>query len=77
VKDWRIQRPSTVWIETTVQADSLEDALELADKDFTAGDYTEAADTWADSFDIDYSRYWAEDETGEEYSQYEEGAADA
>lgn len=59
--EYRVQRPSTVWIETTVEADSFEQALELADEEFYNGEYKELDDT----FDIDYIRFWAEDEDGE------------
>lgn len=59
--EYTVQRPSTVWIETTVEADSLETAIELADEDFSNGDFTELDDTW----EVDYDRYWAEDENGE------------
>jgi hypothetical protein len=61
MKEYRIQRPSTVWIETTVEADSFEEALEKADEQLYEGDYEEVDDT----FDIDYDRFWAEDEDGE------------
>ena len=61
MKDYRIQRPSTTWIETTVEADSFEQALELADEQFEDGEYKEVDET----FDIDYDRYWIEDEDGE------------
>ncbi|CAB4141797.1 hypothetical protein UFOVP419_27 [uncultured Caudovirales phage] len=64
MKDWRIQRPASIWIETTVEAETLEQALELADEDFSAGDYQEAQD----SCEVSWSKYWAEDEDGEEYS---------
>jgi hypothetical protein len=59
--EYRVQRPSTTWIETKVEADSFEQALELADDQFYEGDYEEVDDT----FDIDYDRYWIEDENEE------------
>jgi hypothetical protein len=59
--DYRVQRPSTIWIETAVEADSFEQALEKADDQFYDGDYKEVDDT----FDIDYDRHWIEDEDGE------------
>jgi hypothetical protein len=64
--DYRVQRPSTVWIEITVEADSFERALELADEDFSHGEYTELDDT----FEINYDRYWIEDENGETKEGY-------
>ena len=59
--EYRVQRPSTVWVETAVEADSLEMAIELADEQFVAGEFTEIDET----FSIDYDRYWSKDETGE------------
>jgi hypothetical protein len=61
MRDYRVQRPSTVWIETRVEANSFEEALELADEDFYSGDYEQVDDT----FDVDYDRHWIEDEDGE------------
>lgn len=61
MKEYRVQRPSTIWIQTTVEAESFDEALELADEQFEGGEYTELDDT----FDIDYDRYWMEDEDGE------------
>jgi hypothetical protein len=55
---WTIQRPSTIWIQTKVEAETLEQALELADTEFSNGEYREDED----SFSIDYDRYWAIDE---------------
>jgi hypothetical protein len=56
--EWEIQRPATIWLKTKVNAETLEDALQLADTSFYDGEYKEDED----SFDIDYSRYWAIDE---------------
>jgi hypothetical protein len=61
MRDYRVQRPSTVWIETRVEANSFEEALSLADDDFYSGDYEQVDDT----FDVDYDRFWIEDEDGE------------
>lgn len=58
MREWTVQRPATIWISTTVEAETLEKALELADEEFYCGEYKEDED----SFDIDYSRYWAVDE---------------
>jgi hypothetical protein len=54
---WTVQRPSTIWIQTKVEAETLEQALELADTEFSNGEYREDED----SFTIDYDRYWAMD----------------
>jgi hypothetical protein len=59
--DYRVQRPMTVWIETFVEAENFEEALRLADCQFYDGEYRELDET----FDIDYDRYWIEDEEGE------------
>jgi hypothetical protein len=55
---WTVQRPATIWIQTKVEAETLEQALELADVRFSEGEYTEDED----SFSIDDLRYWAIDE---------------
>jgi hypothetical protein len=60
---YTIQRPSVIWVETVVQADDLEQARELADKDFDSGDYI----TMEQTFEIDYDRIWIQDETGKEF----------
>jgi hypothetical protein len=64
--EYKIQRPSTVWIETTVEAEDLDQALELADERFIEGEFTEIDDT----FSINYDRYWSKDETGEIKEDY-------
>ena len=64
--EYKIQRPSTVWVETAVEADSLEKAIELADEQFVAGEFAEIDET----FSIDYDRYWSKDETGEIKEDY-------
>ena len=56
--EWEVQHPATIWIKTKVNAETLEDALELAYTEFENGEYREDED----SFNIDYSRYWAIDE---------------
>ena len=61
MKEYRVQRPSSVWVQTKVEANSFEEALELADEQFSDGDYTELDDT----FELDYDGYWIEDEDGE------------
>ena len=58
---YKVQRPTSLWIQTTVEADSFEMALELADKNFANGDFEEIEDT----FGVDYDDYWAKNEAGE------------
>jgi hypothetical protein len=58
--EYRVQRPSTVWIETVVEAKSFKKALELADESFSDGDFTELDTTW----EVDYDRHFITDETG-------------
>ena len=60
---YTIQRPSSIWIETVVEADTLEEARELADKGFDSGDYL----TMEQTYEIDYDRIWIQDENGREY----------
>jgi hypothetical protein len=55
---WNIQRPTTTWIQTTVQAETLEEALKLADQNFYEGEYKKDEET----FTIDRKQYWAVDE---------------
>lgn len=57
MEQWTVQRPTTIWIQTKVEAETLEQALELADTEFSNGEYREDED----SFTIDYDRYWAMD----------------
>jgi hypothetical protein len=54
---WTVQRPATIWIQTKVEAETLEQALELADVRFSEGEYTEDEE----SFSIDDQRHWAMD----------------
>lgn len=57
---YTIQRPATIWIETVVEADTQEQAFELADEDFNNGEYVELHGTWSINFD----RHWIQDPTG-------------
>lgn len=57
---YTIQRPATIWLETVVEADNIDEATELADKDFNSGEYVEMIQTW----DIDFDRIWTQDSTG-------------
>ncbi len=61
MRDYKVQRPSTVWIETTVEAEDFEEALSLADCQFYDGQYSEIDET----FEIDYDRHWIQDEDGD------------
>jgi hypothetical protein len=64
--EYRVQRPSTVWIETVIEANSFDEALELSEKPFREGDFTELDTTW----EIGWDRHWITDETGETEEQY-------
>ena len=57
---YTVQRPAIIWIETVVEAEDLDQALELADTKFQKGDYLEMEGTW----EIDYGRFWVQDESG-------------
>jgi hypothetical protein len=59
---YTVQRPAIIWIETVVEAEDLDQALELADTKFQKGDYLEIEGTW----EIDYGRFWVQDEFGKE-----------
>jgi hypothetical protein len=59
--EYKVQRPSSIWIETIVEAEDFDEALELADKAYSNGDFEELDGTW----EIDYDRYWIEDENEE------------
>jgi hypothetical protein len=67
MREWIVQRPATIWIQATVRADSLWDALEVWEKQFADG-LTEEKD-----FEIDFDRYWAMDDTGREFDTAGEG----
>jgi hypothetical protein len=59
---YTVQRPITVWVETVVEDfENLEDAIEAADENFRNGHYIELDQT----FEIDFDKYWAQDESGE------------
>jgi hypothetical protein len=64
VREWTIQRPAGIWVETTVKADTLEEALELADKDIANGDFIEVAEAW----EVNWDEFWAKDDKGETYA---------
>ena len=53
-----INRPATIYLTTKVKAETVEEALELADIEFSNGEYKEDED----SFSIDYETYFAIDE---------------
>jgi hypothetical protein len=59
---YTVQRPAIIWIETVVEAEDLDEALELSDTKFQKGDYLEIDGTW----EIDYERFWSQDESGKE-----------
>jgi hypothetical protein len=58
--NYRIQQKATVWIETTVEADNLEQALLAADEQINNGDFREDPA----SFEL-VDEFWWEDEQGE------------
>ena len=63
MREWTIQRPAGIWVETTVYADTLEEALEAADKDISNGDFREVPEAW----DVNWDEYWAKDDKGETF----------
>lgn len=56
---YKIEQQATVWYGTTVEANSLEEALDLAIEDLEAGNGTENPD----SFEF-ADEYWIQDENG-------------
>jgi hypothetical protein len=63
--EWTVQRPATIWISTQVEAETIEQAVQLADIRFSEGEYKEDED----SFSIDDQRYWAMDEYKNVFSE--------
>lgn len=57
---YRIQQKASIWVEVKVEADSLEEAMKLAEKDIDNGDF------WEDpaSFELE-DEFWWEDEDKE------------
>lgn len=58
---YTVQRPFTEWAEVVIdEADNIEHALELADKEFEDGNFISVEM----SYSLDYDRYWVQDENG-------------
>jgi hypothetical protein len=57
---YRIQQNASIWIEVSVEADNLDEAMKLAEKDIDSGDFKEDPA----SFEL-VDEYWWEDENGE------------
>lgn len=63
---YTIQRPIVEWAEVVIKdADNLEHALELANEQFENGDFVSIEMTWG----VDFERYWAQDEEGNEFTE--------
>ncbi len=58
--EYRIQQKTSSWIEVSVEADNLAEAVELADIEITKGNFREDPT----SFELE-DEYWWEDENGE------------
>jgi hypothetical protein len=58
--DYRIQQKASVWIEVSVEADTLIEALQLAEQKIGEGNFKEDPA----SFELE-DEYWWEDEDGE------------
>jgi hypothetical protein len=52
-----------MWVETVVEAEDKDLALDLADTNFEKGDYLEIEM----SSEVDYERYWIQDDLGKEF----------
>lgn len=60
MQKYKVQRPTEIWIETTVEAKNLDDALDMANAKFFEAEFTELDDT----FTVNYDRYWVETHDG-------------
>jgi hypothetical protein len=60
---YTVQRPVVMWVETVVEAEDKDLALDLADTNFEKGDYLEIEM----SSEVDYERYWIQDDLGKEF----------
>lgn len=57
MSEFKIQQKCTTWVQTFVEADSLDEALSKASEAMDSGDFMELADTW------DFTgEFYAEDE---------------
>jgi hypothetical protein len=63
---YTIQRPATIWLEAVVEAEHIDQAIELADKDFNDGNYVEMIQTWG----IDFDQYWIQNQDGGVVQKY-------
>ena len=63
MREWKIQRPATMWLEATVDADTLEEALEFVDDRLRRGNYIELEET----LEINFEEFWAQDDKGQIY----------
>lgn len=59
--EYRIQQRATIWVQTWVEADTIEEAMEKADEQILYGDYQELADTFEPA-----GEWYAADENGKE-----------
>jgi alkanesulfonate monooxygenase SsuD/methylene tetrahydromethanopterin reductase-like flavin-dependent oxidoreductase (luciferase family) len=59
---YKVQRPTTIWVQAIVRATNLDQALEIADEVFIAGEFTELDDT----FTVNYDRYWVQKNDNDE-----------
>ena len=57
---YRIQQNASIWIEVSVEADNLDEAMKLAEKEIGEGNFKEDPA----SFEL-IDEYWWEDEDGE------------
>jgi hypothetical protein len=60
LSEYKVQRQVSHWIETTVKAHSLENALEMADAEFADGEGVEAEN----SYEMNEDRFWIETHDG-------------
>lgn len=67
METFTIQQKATVWAETFIEAETLQEALDKASEEMEAGEYFEVSHTWEFTGD-----YWATNENGDELELPEE-----
>ena len=71
LSEYKVQRQVSHWIETTVYAHNLANALEMADEEFADGEGVEAEN----SYEINEDRFWIETHDGQVFTDTHAPAA--
>lgn len=67
METFTIQQKATIWAETYIEAETLDEAMAKASEQMDEGDYHEVSHTWEFTGD-----YWATNENGDELELPEE-----